>query len=89
MKKIIETDECDGLESLLGEHVTLWGTNYVYSGTLVGVDDQHAKLTNAHVVYETGALNTPGLKDAQPLPGDCWFVRREAIESFGAWGLVC
>ena len=84
MKCIVETKEVEGLESLLGQNVALWCGVYIYAGKLVGVNETCVKLTDAKVVYETGPLHDPAWKDAQPLPGDCWYVQVAAIESFGA-----
>ena len=81
MKKIVD-DVNDGLESLLGERVTFWCVNYIYTGRLVGVNDSCVKLADASVVYETGALDSDEWKDAQPLPND-WFIQLTAVESFG------
>ena len=82
MKKIIDDNTPEGLTSLLGERVTLWCSNYIYTGKLVGVNDAVAKLADASVVYETGPLNDATWKDAQKLPRD-WYVMLSAIESFG------
>lgn len=81
MKKIIEDTE-DGLESLLGEHITVWCECYIYAGKLVGVNDTCIKLADAKIVYETGPLTEAGFKDAQPLPAD-WYIQVAKIESFG------
>lgn len=75
--------EGEGLDALLGHNVLLFGLNYIYAGTLVGVNDTFVKLEDAKVVYETGPFVTPGYKDAQPLPTSVWYVQRSAIESFG------
>ena len=72
----------EGLEHLLGERITLWCFNYIYTGKLVGVNKAYIKLTDAKVVYETGELTSKEWKDAQKLPGD-WYVQTAAIESFG------
>jgi hypothetical protein len=81
MRKIVE-EVGEGLESLLGERVTLWCMNYIYTGKLIGVNDTCVKLTNAGVVYETGPLTDDKWKDMQPLPHD-WYVQLSAVESFG------
>lgn len=83
MKKIIESEDEDGLVGLLGEVVTLFCLNYIYTGKLVGVNDNFVKLENAKIVYETGDLNSGAWKDAQPLPKKHWYVQVSAIESFG------
>lgn len=80
MKKLIEEVSGEGLESLLGEYVCIWCLNYIYWGKLIGVNDADILLTEAHVVYETGKL-TESLKDAQPLPSDC-YVRIDKIEVY-------
>jgi hypothetical protein len=82
MKKLIEQVEGEGLEKLLGERVTLFCLNYVYTGKLSGVNDKCVLLTDAAIVYETGPLDTKKWTDAQALPGD-WYVSTAAIESFG------
>ena len=82
MKKIVETVEGEGLEALLGERVTLFCVNYIYTGKLIGVNDSCVLLTDAAIVYETGSLSTSDWKDSQVLPND-WYVQTAAIESFG------
>ena len=81
MKKIIETTESEGLESLLGEKIMVWCMNYIYHGTLVEVGKQDIKLSNAKVVYETGELCSKEIKDAQDLPSNL-HIRIAAIESY-------
>ena len=82
MKKTVETVEGEGLDKLLGERVTLFCLNYIYTGKLSGVNETRVLLTDAAIVYETGPLNDKKWKDAQSLPGP-WYVQRGAIESFG------
>jgi len=82
MKKLIEQVEGEGLESLIGEDVVLWCLNYIYTGTLIGVNQTDVLLSNASVVYETGPLQDKEFKDAQALGTD-WYVRTKAIESYG------
>ena len=82
MKKLIEQVEGEGLESLIGERITLFCMNYIYTGRLTGVNDDCILLSNAAIVYETGELNSSTWKDAQNLPAD-WYVQIASIESFG------
>ena len=82
MKKIIEEVEGEGLQSLLGENVTIFCECYIYSGKLVGVNDTDILLSDAHIVYETGELNVSGFTDAQPFKND-QYVRIAKIESYG------
>ena len=82
MKKIVNEVQGEGLEKLLGERVTLFCMNYIYTGTLTGVNETCVLLTDASIVYETGAFDAEGWKDAQKLPHD-WYVQTSSIESFG------
>lgn len=82
MKKIIEEVSGEGLESLLGERVTLFCSNYFYTGNLVGVNDVDVLIEDAHIVYETGPFNDPKWADAQRV-ADSLYVRTAAIESYG------
>ena len=82
MRKIVETVEGEGLDKLLGEVVTLFCLNYIYTGKLVGVNDTCVLLEQPSIVYETGPFDNPAWKDAQRLP-HALYVMRGAIESFG------
>lgn len=82
MRKIVEEVSGEGLEKLLGERVTLFCMNYIYTGKLIGVNQTCVLLADAAIVYETGAFTDKAWKDAQALPHD-WYVQISAIESFG------
>ena len=84
MKKLVQVQEVygEGLVKLLGERVTLFCANYIYTGTLSGVNDTSVLLTDAAIVYETGAFSEKNWKDAQKLPTE-WYVQTSFIESFG------
>jgi len=82
MKVLVETKDGEGLEALMGQRITLFCMNYIYTGKLIGVNATCVKLTDAAVVYETGSLGDKSWKDAQSLPRD-WYVSTGAIESFG------
>jgi hypothetical protein len=82
MRKIVEEVNAEGLEKLLGERVTFFCLNYIYTGKLMGVNASCVLLESASIVYETGALTDKTWKDAQPLP-NAWYVQLTAIESFG------
>lgn len=82
MRRIVETTE-GGLEDRLGEPILILCHAYFYTGTLTGVNDDHVELTDAKIVYSTGAWSEPGWVDAQSLPGKAWCVRKDAIESWG------
>jgi hypothetical protein len=82
MKKIVQEVSGKGLEKLLGDRVTLFCANYIYTGILSGVNENCVLLTDAAIVYETGPFSDKEWKDAQSLPED-WYVQINAIESFG------
>ncbi len=84
MKKLVKVEEVqgEGLIGLMGENVTLFCANYIYTGRLIGVNDTFVKLEKASVVYETGAFTNLSYKDAQALPFD-WYVKTSAVESYG------
>lgn len=84
MKKIVNVTEVsgEGLIGLLGERVTLFCLNYIYTGRLAGVSEDSVLIEDAGIVYETGELTSSSWKDMQRLPGN-WYVRISAIESYG------
>lgn len=83
MKKLVEVQEVDGegLLGLMGQRVTLFCMNYIYTGKLVGVNDTCVRLDDASIVYETGSFTEKNWKDAQKLPSAC-YVSTRCIESF-------
>lgn len=81
MKKLIEEDENEGLIKLMGERVTFFCLNYIYTGKLTGVNDQFVKLEDAAIVYETGAFTDKEWKDAQKMPSPV-YVMLQTVESF-------
>ncbi len=83
MKMIVENNESEGLESLLGEVITVFGASWIYTGKLIGVNTTCIKLENPSIVYETGAFTEKNWKDAQKLPHKFWYVQTGMIESFG------
>lgn len=80
MKKLVE-ESGEGLVKLMGERVTLFCLNYIYTGKLVGVNDACVLLQDAAIVYETGAFTDAKWKDAQALPQPL-YVMLSAVESF-------
>ena len=83
MKKLVSVTEVEGegLLGLMGERITVWCMNYIYTGQLTGVNEECIKLEDAAIVYETGAFTDKGWKDCQALPKPC-YVMKTAIESF-------
>ena len=83
MKKIVEDDEQEGLEKLLGERVILLCANYFYTGKLQGVNDTCVLLDDPAIVYETGDWSAEKYADEQKLNIKPFYVQMSAIESFG------
>lgn len=83
MRKIVTVQEVEGegLTALLGKRVMLFCMNYIYTGTLAGVNQTCVLLEDASIVYETGALDSSTFKDAQKLPM-AHYVQTSSIESF-------
>jgi hypothetical protein len=82
MRRLIKEIEGEGLERLIGENITVFCANYIYTGKLEGVNETCILLTTPSVVYETGPFTDSKWKDAQALPHD-WYILINAIESFG------
>jgi len=82
MKKIIE-ETGEGLVSLLGERILLIAAGYFYEGKLIGVNDSCVKISDAHIVYLTGAWTDTTYSDRQKLHSDHWYIQTGLIESFG------
>ena len=81
MKFPFTKKESEGLETLIGQRITLFCMNYIYTGKLISVNSTCVKLTEAAIVYETGAFTDKAWKDAQSLPNDL-YVSTAAVESF-------
>ncbi len=83
MKKLIKVEEVEneGLMGLMGQRVTLFCQIYIYTGDLVGINDDFLKLENAGIVYDTGKFTDKEWKDYQSLPHNT-YVMKNAVESF-------
>ena len=79
--KVIEVED-EGLVSLLGQTITLFCANYIYTGKLEGVNSTCVKLSSPKIVYETGSFTEKNWKDAQALPNDL-YIQLGLVESFG------
>ena len=84
MQKLVHVAEVagEGLPKLMGQVVTLICDTYIYTGKLIGVNEDCVLLAEPSIVYETGPFNTPTWKDAQRLPNEMYVMKRK-IESFG------
>jgi hypothetical protein len=83
VKKLVKVEEVadEGFLALMGQCVTIFSLNYIYAGTLVGVNDKFVKLENAHIVYETGPFTDKKFKDAQKV-SDELYVQLATVESY-------
>ena len=82
MKKLVDEITEEGLGKLLGNRITLFCANYIYTGELIFVNDIFILLKNPAIVYETGDLMKGGWQNSQPLPKE-WYINISAVESFG------
>jgi hypothetical protein len=84
MKKLVKVEEIEGegLVGLMGEVVTFFCMNYIYTGKLAGVNDTCVLIEEPSIVYETGSFSDKAWKDAQKLPASL-YIQTSAIESFG------
>ena len=83
MKILVETQNKEGLEGLLGSRVLLMCAAYFYEGKLIGVNKTCVKLEDAAIVYSTGSWSDKNYSDIQKLHAKEWYVRKNLIESFG------
>lgn len=83
MRKLMQVQEVEGegLDGLLGQRVTLFCLNYIYTGKLVGTNATCIRLDDPAIVYETGPFNNPGWKDAQSLPHSI-YIMLACVEAF-------
>ena len=82
MKKIIEVSD-EGFDGLLGKRVLIMTAGYFYEGILEGVNKSFIKITDAHIVYETGKFSDLDYKDRQKLHQNDWYLQLGLIESYG------
>lgn len=82
MQKLVTQVDGEGLIKLIGERITLFCANYIYTGKLIGVNSTCVLLEGPSIVYETGPLTDKNWKDAQKLPNE-WYVQLSSVESFG------
>jgi len=83
MRKLIKQVNEEGFDALMGEVITLFCLNHIYTGKLIGVYDTYVLLENPKIVYETGPFEEKDWKDAQALPNDKLYIQTGCVESFG------
>ena len=84
MKKLASVVEVEGegLVGLLGQKVTVFCMNYIYTGVLAGVNTNDILLEDPRIVYETGAFSDKKFADAQSIGSKALYIRTSAIESY-------
>lgn len=70
MLKIVETDTNQDLESRLNKQVVFMCFNYIYTGVLTAINDKFYRITNPHIIYETGKWTDSKWKDCQSMGED-------------------
>lgn len=83
MKKLVTEVENEGMIKLMGKKVTLFCLNYIYTGTLIGVNDECILLEDPSIVYETGSFTDNNYKDCQSLNVKEFYIQKGCVESFG------
>ena len=83
MKKLIIEEKNEGLTKLLGEKITLLCLNYIYTGKLIGVNDDCILLEDPSIVFETGCFKEKEYKNVQPLNVKEFYITKNCIEGFG------
>lgn len=85
MKKLVQVQEVngEGLLALLGQRIQVFCMNYIYAGTLEGVNTNDIMLSkdDASIVYETGPFTSDKFTDAQKI-GSAIYIRTNSIESY-------
>lgn len=83
MKKVVTVTEVEGegLMALLGQRVVVFCMNYIYTGTLTGVNTHDILLEGAAIVYDTGAFDSKKFADAQKVSFPL-YIRTNSIESY-------
>lgn len=81
MKRLIEDVDGEGLIGLMGQRITLFCVNYIYTGKLVGVNEAYVMLADAGIVYETGDFQESDWRDYQSMTNPV-YVMMSAVEAF-------
>jgi hypothetical protein len=85
MKKLVEVQEVEneGLMKLLGKRVTFFCMNYIYTGDLLGVNDDCVLLGNPAIVYDTGDFKAKEYTDEQFVNMKEGYLQKSSFEFFG------
>lgn len=83
MKKLIIEDTTEGLIKLMGRVVTIYCDSWIYSGELIGVNEDCILLDKAKIVYDTGSHKDKNWSLAEDIPSGKWYIMKNKIESFG------
>lgn len=82
MKVLCKEVQDEGLISLLGQRVTFWCVDFIWTGKLVGVNDDCVKLEDCGIVFETGDFNNKTWARYEKLPKE-FYLMKAGIVGFG------
>lgn len=85
MKKLVEVQEIEneGLIKLMGKRVTFFCMNYIYTGVLLGVNEDCVLLGDPAIVYETGDFKNKEYSDEQKINMKEGYLQKTSFEFFG------
>jgi len=85
MRKIVEEVSGEGLDCLLGEKVVIYSCRFIYTGVLKGINTTCILLSDAKIVYDTGAhqKGKTSWETCENTWSSDWYIQLASIESFG------
>ena len=77
--------ESQGIRSLVGKKIVVYACRFIYTGVVAYADDQYVRLSDAHIVYDTGAhdKDKKSWDTVEPTWNSTWYIQLSSIESFG------
>jgi len=72
----------NNLQSYLNKKIVIYCCRYIYTGTVISIDDFSLRLKDGGIIYETGSHNADNWESFEAIKKDhC--VALQSIESFG------
>ena len=73
------------MQGFINEKVIIYACRYIYTGVVNDVDDQTVVLTDASIIYDTGAhdKDKKSWDTVEPTWSSIWYIQLSSIESFG------
>ncbi len=78
---VVEVDG-EGFAALLGKDVEVQTPNFIFAGKLEGENDTFIKLSNSHVVFDTGAYKNAKYTYAEKRSTDALYIQKAAIIAY-------